>query len=118
VLIRNEAGDDFLTLFTPSSLLSFVAALYLVGGYFLHLLQPSVVTTPVARSSYVDWQREFSKKEKELYSRVLRHLKKIATIKVTLFIAITFINTFAAIVDLSGFNNSCLRLLKISDDNE
>jgi hypothetical protein len=27
------------------------------------------------------------------------------------------INTFAAIVDLSRFNNSCLRLLKISDDN-
>jgi hypothetical protein len=28
------------------------------------------------------------------------------------------INTFAAIVDLSRFNNSCLTLLKISDDNE
>jgi hypothetical protein len=28
-----------------------------------------------------------------------------------------FVNTFAAIVDLSRFNNSCLRLLKISDDN-
>jgi hypothetical protein len=27
------------------------------------------------------------------------------------------INTFAAIVDLSRFNNSCLRLLKFSDDN-
>jgi hypothetical protein len=27
------------------------------------------------------------------------------------------VNTFAAIVDLSRFNNSCLRLLKISDDN-
>jgi hypothetical protein len=26
-------------------------------------------------------------------------------------------NTFAAIVDRSRFNNSCLRLLKISDDN-
>jgi hypothetical protein len=26
-------------------------------------------------------------------------------------------NTFAAIVDLSQFNNSYLRLLKISDDN-
>jgi hypothetical protein len=26
-------------------------------------------------------------------------------------------NTFAAIVDLSRFNNSCLRLLKIGDDN-
>jgi hypothetical protein len=28
------------------------------------------------------------------------------------------LNTFAAIVDFSRFNNSCLRLLKISDDNE
>jgi hypothetical protein len=28
------------------------------------------------------------------------------------------VNTFAAIVDLSRFNNSCLRLLKIRDDNE
>jgi hypothetical protein len=27
------------------------------------------------------------------------------------------VNTFAAIVDHSRFNNSCLRLLKISDDN-
>jgi hypothetical protein len=27
------------------------------------------------------------------------------------------LNTFAAIVDRSRFNNSCLRLLKISDDN-
>jgi hypothetical protein len=27
------------------------------------------------------------------------------------------VNTFAAIVDLSRFNNSCLRLLKISNDN-
>jgi hypothetical protein len=27
------------------------------------------------------------------------------------------INTFAAIVERSRFNNSCLRLLKISDDN-
>jgi hypothetical protein len=26
-------------------------------------------------------------------------------------------NTFAAIVDLIRFNNSCLKLLKISDDN-
>jgi hypothetical protein len=30
---------------------------------------------------------------------------------------ITCVNTFAAIVDLSRFNNPCLRLLKISDDN-
>jgi hypothetical protein len=29
----------------------------------------------------------------------------------------SYFNTFAAIVDLSRFNNSCLRLLKISDDN-
>jgi hypothetical protein len=29
----------------------------------------------------------------------------------------SILNTFAAIVDLSRFNNSCLRLLKISDDN-
>jgi hypothetical protein len=28
-----------------------------------------------------------------------------------------YLNTFAAIVDRSRFNNSCLRLLKISDDN-
>jgi hypothetical protein len=27
------------------------------------------------------------------------------------------LNTFAAIVDLSRFSNSCLRLLKFSDDN-
>jgi hypothetical protein len=28
-----------------------------------------------------------------------------------------YLNTFTAIVDLSRFNNSCLRLLKISDYN-
>jgi hypothetical protein len=34
-----------------------------------------------------------------------------------LYIERTVLNTFAAIIDLSRFNNSCLRLPKISDDN-
>jgi hypothetical protein len=43
-----------------------VAALYLAGSYFLHLLQPSGVTTPVARSSYGDTHCECFKREKSI----------------------------------------------------
>jgi hypothetical protein len=54
-------------------------------------------------------------KEKKKNKKTL--LSQISDIFSVIILNLYYFNTFAAIVDLSRFNNLCLRLLKSSDDN-